>query len=99
MFSLRFFYIFLLLLAFLMIFLCRILFFRQENKDLQKQRCELVRQYSLTDLCLSTDSPHARHLNSFFPMSVWADLPAFHGHHKSNYFFLNFSRRQDSVKK
>ncbi|MDX2305857.1 MAG: hypothetical protein NW226_23820 [Microscillaceae bacterium] len=52
-----------------------------------KAKNQLVRRFSLTDYCLSTESRHTRHLSSPELIAPFQDFPGYHEHFPSSSFF------------
>lgn len=68
------------------------------------QNTSISRRFLLTDLCLSTESRHTRHLTQIELIAPYQDAPGYHDHFPSSTFiappaaeFWSVSTAQDSV--
>ncbi len=87
------------LLQFVFIFF--IVFFSKENEKTrfyQKEKTKLAGQLLITDFCLSTENRHTRHPNTFEPMGVFQDAPAFYDYFPSSVFWETDTKRKLGVK-
>ena len=51
----------------------------------------------LTDLCLSTESRHTRHISMPEWIAPFQDLPGYHDHFPSSSFFQSFTEERGMV--
>ena len=79
------------------VFILFMLFFPKENEKTrfhQKEKTKLARQLLITDFCLSTENRHTRHPNTFEPMGVFQDTPAFYDYFPSSVFWESAATRK-----
>ncbi len=89
--------IFLIFNALQFFFILLILFFPKKTAEsifYQKEKTKLARQLLITDFCLSTENRHTRHPNTFEPMAVFQDSPAFYDYFPSSVFWESAIKTQ-----
>ena len=62
----------------------------QDRSEVYAQKRVTAKKLLLTDLCLSTESRHTRHLSTPEIIAPFQDLPGYHEHFPSSSFFWHF---------
>jgi hypothetical protein len=67
---------------------------KNSTANTQKEKSQLAKILLLTDLCLSTESRHVRHLSTPEYIAPFQDFPAYHEHFPSSSFLQTIIKKE-----